>query len=352
MMLGPAFARLSRALPYLLLPAVLPTASAHPPSSISGTDPESAKGPVAEADNSTNPIAEGWYADPDGVRFGSSYWVYATISVVFGDQGAFDAFSSESPSSGEWKAHPGIFSSSAPTTTWARHSFWAPCVVESGGRYYFYYTANNPVEAAETYSGIGVAVADNPAGPFEDLLEEPLVGARVAGANPMDQMVFVDDDGARYLIWGGSRALISPLEDDMVTLGAWEDGDEDEDREPRDITPNEGYGEGPYMLKHDGRYYFMWSEGGYGTPDYRVAYAVADSVTGPFERVGLILEKDAAGAVADGPGHHSIVKDDDGDYWIIYHRRIVGDDVADHRVIAVDRFEFNDDGSIRPVVMT
>lgn len=348
MMMGAMSAGLPRVLLCLLLATLLPNVSARPsrPKLPQGLD--TTEGPVAEPENPSNPIAEGWYADPDGVRFGSSYWVYATISVAFGDQGAFDAFSAPSPTSETWAAHPAIFSSAANTTTWARHSFWAPCVVENRGKYYLYYTANNPVEAAEPHSGIGVAVADHPAGPFADVLEEPLVGARIAGANPMDQMVFVDDDGARYLIWGGSRALIAPLEDDMVTLGAWDGGNS----EPRDITPNEGYGEGPYMLKHGGRYYFMWSEGGYGTPDYSVAYAVADSVTGPFERVGLILEKDADGAVADGPGHHSIVKDDDGEYWIIYHRRIVGDDVADHRVIAVDRFRFNEDGSIRPVVMT
>ena len=338
------------ALLFLLLPWVSghPTALT-PPATDDHEVPATSAG-ISNNSSSTNPIASGWYADPDGVRFGGTYWVYATISVAFGEQGAFDAFSNTaaSPHSAEWTAHPGVFTSAPSSTSWARHSFWAPCVVERGGKYYLYYTANNPVEAAEPHSGIGVAVAEDPAGPFVDLVDGPIVGERIAGANPMDQMVFEDDDGTTYLIWGGSRALIAPLEDDMVTLGSWDDGGEQQG--PRDITPNQGYGEGPYMLKHDGRYYFMWSEGGYGTPDYLVAYAVSDSVTGPFERVGVILEKD--GKVADGPGHHSIVRDDEGEYWIVYHRRIIGDDVADHRVIAVDRFVFNDDGSIRPVVMT
>lgn len=301
------------------------------------------------AANGTNPISDGWYADPDVVKFGSTYWIYATVSVAFSDQGSFDAFSATDLSTQEWEAHPGVFTSTAGSQ-WAEHSFWAPCVVERAGRYYMYYTANNPVEAAEAQSGIGVAVAESPGGPFVDLVDGPIVGSQVNGANPMDQMVFTDDDGITYLIWGGSGANIAPLEDDMVTLGVWDDGDGDADAEPRDITPNEGYGEGPYMLKHEGKYYFMWSEGGYGGPDYRVAYAVADAVTGPFERRGLILQKDDV--VADGPGHHSIVQDDEGAYWIVYHRRILGDTVADHRVLAVDRFEFAEDGSILPVVMT
>lgn len=167
----------------------------------------------------------------------------------------------------------------------------------------------------------------------------------VNGANAMDQQVFFDDDEKTYLIWGGSRVNIAPLNEDMVTVEDWEDGSG-----PIDISPNEGFGEGSYMMKHNGTYYFMWSEGGYGTPDYRVAYAKSGSITGPFDRIGLILSKD--GIVADGPGHHSIFSDGDGQYYIVYHRRIIGDDVADNRVLAVDKFFFNEDGSIKPVVMT
>ena len=62
----------------------------------------------------------------------------------------------------------------------------------------------------------------------------------------------------------------------------------------------QGFGEGSFMLKRAGVYYFMWSEGGYGTPDYRVAYAMSESLLGPFDRIGLVLSKD--GVVADGPG--------------------------------------------------
>lgn len=348
-------------MPYILLSLLITTASSlpcpsrsrsHIPNHQEAQGAASASAAFASAVARKNPISDGWYADPDGIKVGSTYWIYATVSVAFPTQGSFDAFSSTDLAQGNWEPHPSVFTSSAGSQ-WAKHSFWAPCVVERAGKFYLYYTANNPVEAAEAQSGIGVAVADTPGGPFVDLVDGPIVGTRVNGANPMDQMVFRDDDGATYLIWGGSAANIAPLEDDMVTLGAWKDNDSGEkelDTAPRNITPNEGYGEGPYMLKHAGHYYLMWSEGGYGTPDYRVAYAVADAVTGPFVRRDVILQKD--GVVADGPGHHSIIRDDAGGYWIVYHRRIIGDTVADHRVVAVDRFEFADDGSIRPVVMT
>jgi beta-xylosidase len=59
------------------------------------------------------------------------------------------------------------------------------------------------------------------------------------------------------------------------------------------------------MFKKDGKYYFMWSEGGWGGPDYKVAYAIADNPLGPFERIGTILEQDPE--IATGAGHHSII---------------------------------------------
>jgi hypothetical protein len=38
----------------------------------------------------------------------------------------------------------------------------------------------------------------------------------------------------------------------------------------KEITP-ERYVEGPFMFKRNGKYYLMWSEGGWQGPDYSVA---------------------------------------------------------------------------------
>ena len=80
------------------------------------------------------------------------------------------------------------------------------------------------------------------------------------------------------------------------------------------MTPQD-YVEGPFMLKRNGKYYFMWSEGGWGSPDYRVAYAIADSPFGPFHREGIILQQDAG--VATGAGHHSVVRGKGKDEWYV-----------------------------------
>jgi beta-xylosidase len=105
------------------------------------------------------------------------------------------------------------------------------------------------------------------------------------------------------------------------------------------------------MLRRGNKYYFMWSEGGWGGPDYRVAYAVADSPTGPFTRVGTILSQDPA--VATGAGHHSVVQLIGTDeYAIVYHRRPLGLTDANHRVVCIDRLTFDDQGRIEPVRIT
>ena len=301
-----------------------------------------------QQDLAPNPINPGWYADPDAIRTSNgTYFIYATLSIAFDEQTSFDALSAPSIG-GPWTKHPAVFAPLVNNASqWANRWLWAPCTVERDGKFWFYYTANDPIDYEDT-AGIGVAAADAPEGPFIDVLPGPLIGKRYAGANAMDQQVFHDpDDDEWYLIWGGSFARIARLADDMASLAAWED---DGTTDPRDITPDQGYGEGPYMLKRNGWYYFMWSEGGYGTPDYRVAYARSESLLGPFVRKGLFLDKGNS-TVADGPGHHSIIKEGEDEYYIVYHRRILGDDVADHRVLAVDRLVFDEDGWIEPVVM-
>ena len=42
--------------------------------------------------------------------------------------------------------------------------------------------------------------------------------------------------------------------------------------------------EGPFMLKHNGKYYLTYSANHFRTPDYAVGYAVADTPLGPFQK--------------------------------------------------------------------
>lgn len=118
----------------------------------------------------------------------------------------------------------------------------------------------------------------------------------------------------------------------------------------KEVTP-ENYVEGPFMFIKDGKYYFMWSEGGWTGPDYKVAYAIADSPFGPFKRVNTILEQDPE--IATGAGHHSVIKvPNEEKYFIVYHRRPLGKTSAHDRVTCIEELHFDEQGFIKPVKMT
>ena len=291
--------------------------------------------------SSGNPVFDGWYADPEGVVFGDEYWIYPTYSAPYNEQLFADAFSS--PDLVHWTKHKSVLA--IENISWLNRCLWAPSVVHANGKYYFFFGGND-IQNNDMVGGIGVAIADNPAGPFVDALGHPLIGEIVNGAQPIDQFVFLDDDGQYYMFYGGWRHCnVVRLSPDLLSVIPHADGEI-----YKEVTP-ENYVEGPFMLKRNGKYYFMWSEGGWGGPDYCVAYAIADSVYGPFRRIGKILQQDEN--VATGAGHHSVIKGKgDDEYYIVYHRRPLGKTGANERVTCIDRLHFNADGTIKPVKMT
>lgn len=291
---------------------------------------------------SGNPVFPGWYADPEGVIFKKNYWIFPTYSAPYNQQVFMDAFSS--PDLVTWKKHERIIDTSA--VKWAKRALWAPAVIEKKGKYYLFFGANDIQDDTKDIGGIGVAVANKPEGPYKDMLGKPLVDKIRNGAQPIDQYVFRDKDGKYYLIYGGWRHCnMARLSDDFKSLIPFEDGSTF-----KEITPK-NYVEGPIMFIRNGKYYFMWSEGGWTGPNYSVAYAISDSPFGPFERVGKILQQDAK--VATGAGHHSVIQVPGKDEWyIIYHRRPLGETDANHRVTCIDRMHFDTEGKIRPVQIT
>ncbi|WP_240768760.1 glycoside hydrolase family 43 protein [Olivibacter sp. XZL3] len=294
--------------------------------------------PIAKAQ--TNPVFEGWYADPEGIRYGKEYWIFPTYSAPYEEQVFMDAFSSKDLKT--WKKHEKIIDTAA--VKWAKKAMWAPAVLTKDKKYYLFFGANDVHEGE--VGGIGVAVADKPQGPYRDLLGKPLINEIVNGAQPIDQFVFKDVDGSYYMYYGGwGHCNVVKLKDDFSGIVPFEDGST-----YKEVTP-ENYVEGPFMFIRNGKYYFMWSEGGWTGPDYKVAYAIADSPFGPFKRIGTILQQDPA--VATGAGHHSVIQGKANDEWyIVYHRRPLGETSAHHRVTCIDRMYFDENGLIKPVVMT
>ena len=293
------------------------------------------------AGNNHNPVFEGWYADPEGIVFGDEYWIYPTYSAPFNKQVFMDCFSSKDMVT--WEKHERIIDTTA--VKWAWRAMWAPAIVQKGGKYFLFFAAND-IQNDNEEGGIGIGVADRPEGPYKDYLGKPLLDKFHNGAQPIDQFVFHDKDGQYYMIYGGWRHCnIVKMKDDFMGFLPFGDG-----TTFKEITP-EGYVEGPFMFIRNGKYYFMWSEGGWTGPDYSVAYAIADSPFGPFKRIGKILKQDPK--VATGAGHHSVIHIPGTDeYYIVYHRRPLGETDGNHRETCIDRMYFDDQGFIQPVKIT
>lgn len=322
---------------------------------------------VAGSAPAPNPILPGWYADPEIRVFAGRYWIYPTYSddagkpetpprfsaaqrqarerrmvrPSYSKQTYFDAFSS--PDLVHWTKRPRVLS--VENVAWAAYAVWAPSVIEHRRRYYMFFAAND-IQSDRELGGIGLAVADRPGGPFRDALGKPLIGSFHNGAQPIDPFAFRDDDGQVYLYYGGwNHCNVVRLSDDLRSVVPFADG-----TRYKEITPP-GYVEGSFVIKRRGVYYLMWSEGGWTGPDYSVAYAMGPSPVGPFKPMGKILQQDFR--IARGAGHHSVVNVPGTDDWyIVYHRRPLTDEIGEHRQVAIDRMRFDADGTIRPVVMT
>jgi len=296
---------------------------------------------LAQATRSGNPILPGWYADPEAHVFEGQYWIYPTYSAPYDQQTHMDAFSSTNLVT--WQKHERVLD--VKNVSWARRALWAPSIVEKDGWYYLFFGAND-IQSDSAVGGIGVARARRPDGPFTDYLAKPLIDKFHNGAQPIDQYVFKDRDGSYYIVYGGWRHCnIAKLNADFTGFVPLPDG-----ITFKEITPA-GYVEGAFMLLKDDKYYFMWSEGGWTGPNYAVAYAVGSSPFGPFERVGKILQQDSS--VATGAGHHSVLHSPASDKWyIVYHRRPLGETDRNHRVVSIDELHFDERGFIRPVKIT
>jgi beta-xylosidase len=89
---------------------------------------------ASEPKLSGNPLFPGHYADPEGIIFGDTYWIYPTYSAPYDEQLHFDCFSSKDLMN--WTKHERVLDNRA--IKWARRAMWAPSVIEKEGKYYFF----------------------------------------------------------------------------------------------------------------------------------------------------------------------------------------------------------------------
>ena len=286
-----------------------------------------------------NPISTNWYADPEARLYGDTAFIYVTNSLPFRDQRNLDLLTVRGE---EVRTCRDIVDMS--TFPHVTHAVWAPTVVDKNGKYYLIFASNN-IQSDDETGGLEIAVSDTPYGPFRGWLGRPLLDRFVFGAQPIDAHLFKDDDGQIWLYFGGwGHCVATRMNDGMDGFLPFENG------EPFiEVTPD-GYVEGPCMLKRKGEYYFMFSTGAWTNESYGVCVCRCKSPLGPFKDPEKILF--AQPPLADGPGHHGYLELEDDRWKIVYHRRIVGDRNANHRLLCIDDLLFDESGRMLPVTMT
>jgi hypothetical protein len=235
----------------------------------------------------------------------------------------------------DWTDHGVIVSQNkVPWADSASYSMWAPDCVERNGKYYFYFPANKKVADANGRKGfgIGVAVADQPEGPYIPQAEP------IKGVNGIDPNVLIDKDGQAYLYWSMGNLFVARLKENMLEL----------DSEPLAIPnlPQKGLKEGPYVFERNGFYYLTFPH--VENKVERLEYAIGDNPMGPFKMTGVIMDESPVNCWTN---HQSVVQYNN-QWYLFYHHNDYSPKFDKNRSIRVDSLFFNADGTIRKVIPT
>jgi len=242
-----------------------------------------------------------------------------------------------------WTAHGPIMQ---PTDfSWVARDAWASQVHEKNGRFWFYTAVEHDPEQGSQGKAIGVAVADNPLGPFRDAKGSALVrNEDTKGPHSWDDIdptVWTEEDGTSWLIWGNANIYMAKLAPDMISF----------DGPIRQIELPD-FEEGPWIFKRGDMYYLAYASMDKTiSPDEQISYATAPAITGPWTWRGEIT-----GAAANSFTIHPGIAEFKGEWYLFYHVGTL--DVGDvkgnlgRRAVAVERMTFDENGLINPVTQT
>lgn len=282
------------------------------------------------------------------------------------------------------------FQPSAGHYAYGKGAFWAPEVIydADAGKYYMFYSGT--VDSAQLHRMIGVAVADEPYGPFRPATDDGLSaatplfdndrmiewcsanGEETSGGyfNCIDPHPYVAPDGTKYLYFShehrlsGESSDIYGLEMETWTKPVYETltvlTRAGYDTVTKDNVPEYEQGnktnEGAWMYQKQvngkWKYYLTLSINGYTDKSYTVIQAIGDSPLGPFRKLteeegGILLGTDGQRFDhVSGTGHHSFVEVD-GEIWMVYHEHLNRESGGTgERDVAIDKVVWtkNEDG--------
>ncbi len=241
-----------------------------------------------------------------------------------------------------WTDHGAVLK---PTDfAWSIGEAWASQVVEKDGKF-FYYTS---LQAGEPYNSkvVGVAVADNPLGPFTDAIGVPLITDNMTPNGPrgwwndIDPTVFVDDDGTPWMSWGNGTCFIVKLKPNMIEL----DG-------PIEKLNMPDFVEGPWIHKRENMYYLTYASRLRRKGSEMIEYATAPAMEGPWTYRG-VLTGQAEKSFTIHPG----IVEFKNQWYLFYHNAVLTIDgkqgAIGRRSVCVDYLYYNPDGTMVYVEQT
>lgn len=294
-----------------------------------------------------NPIfTDTWTADPAPVVVGNRVYVYTGHDdVIDGEKndlpGGYKIVSWRCYSSDDlynWISHGDVLRPEQFPNGLAG-SAWAAQVAHKNGKFYYYCTFRDTKNGGNS---IGVAVADSPVGPFVPQAKPVVIDSETSGRsgwNDIDPTVLIDDDGTAWLAWGHTNCYLAKLKDNMIE----KDGE---------IIPlqMESYIEGPWLYKRKGLYYMIYAGRG-GQGGEAINYATAEKITGPWTYRGRV-----AGSSKNSFTSHPGVVDFKGRTFFFTHNGMLDTDGRKggsmRRSVCMDEMFFNEDGTIKEVVLT
>jgi hypothetical protein len=284
-------------------------------------------------------IQDQFTADPTARVFNGRVYVYPSHDIPAqpgrGRAGWFvmeDYHVFSSSNLADWTDHGVILSQNK--VNWVdstSFSMWAPDCIERNGKYYFYFPSNQKPVYGKGFT-VGVAISDNPYGPF---VPQPEPIKNVSGIDPN---ALIDKDGQAYLYWSQGNIFVVKLKENMLDLAS--------EAQVIGNLPQKGLKEGPFVFERNGKYYLTFPH--VENKIERLEYATGDNPMGPFKVTGVIMDESPTGCWTN---HQSIVRFNN-QWYLFYHHNDLSPKFDKNRSIRVDSLFFNEDGTIIKVIPT
>ena len=303
-----------------------------------------------------NPVLDADFPDPAVLKAADGFY------YVYGTQGGDGAMRNLQVARSRDLVRWELVGDALPQKpTWASQTqdFWAPHAHRAGSTYYLYYSAKPDAALTDQSRGLclAVATANSPAGPFRDMGRPLQCGPSFVNIDPM---AFDDPaTGKRLLYWGSGFGPIKVqgLAPDRMSFAPGSAPIElVQPVKSDDVGEYQRLIEGAWVVRRGGFYYLFYSGDNCCGPKahYAVLVARSRSATGPFEtmaaatgaRSSVILEQRG---IWVAPGHNSVIEDERGDHWMLYHavdarrpRAKPTDDVNTRRIMLIDKIVWKD----------